>query len=297
MTLFVLGNAAADRFYDLPHLPRPGETLLARHETHDLGGKGLNQAIMAARAGAAVSFWSVVGDDGAGERIRALLAAENIDGTHVLVRPGNTDQSIIFVAPSGENTIVSTATMARSVDSAHADQMLQSIGPGDLLLLQGNLTRDVTRHSMAAAAERGARTMINPAPIDFDYAGILPAAEIVVVNEVENETLSGTPDVTAGAAALVAHGVKTVVTTRGSDGAILTTSDGTQSFFPPAADAVDTTGAGDVFCGVFAAALARGMPPADACAWSVRAAAIAVTRRGTLRAFPDAAAVAACRDV
>lgn len=296
MTLFVLGNAAVDSIFELRHLPRPGETLLSQGESEDLGGKGLNQAIMAARAGASVSFWAAIGDDDAGQRILSRLRAESIGADTLLVRTGNTDRSMIFVAPSGENCIVSTASMARSIDRGYAQDMLTHIADGDLLLLQGNLSREVTRFSVTSAAKRGARTLINPAPIHFDYAAMLPDVDTLVVNEIENRTLSKMPDVAAGAAKIVAQGVKTVVTTCGAAGALLTTADGMQRFAPPTVEAVDTTGAGDVFCGVLAAALAQGMDPADACPWAVRAAALAVTRLGTSRAFPDAVQVAGCRN-
>ncbi len=296
MTLFVLGNAAVDTFYEVPHLPRPGETLIAGQAVDDLGGKGLNQAVMAARAGASVSFWSAVGVDEAGRRIRAQLREENIDTRTLRAEPGDTDRSLIFVAPSGENSIVSTAAMARSIGPDCVTRMLEDMTGRDLLLAQGNLTRDATHDSLKEAAGRGIRTLLNPAPIDFDYADILPLADVIIVNEVENRTLSGRNEPATGSAALIERGAKLVITTRGAAGALLTTAEGAKQFESPVVDTVDTTGAGDVFCGVFAGALAQGVVALDdACGWAVRAAAIAVTRRGTLRAFPSASEVAACR--
>lgn len=294
MTLHILGNAAVDAFYEVPDLPRPGETLLARRETYDLGGKGLNQAVMAARTGATVAFWSAVGDDPHGADITARLQTENID-SHVTVRTGATDRSIIFVAASGENSIVSTAGQVHAIDRTYADRMLDAMAPGDALLLQGNLVHDITKHALNQAKATGVRTLINPAPIDFAYHDVLPAADVVIVNEIENLTLSGQNNAADGAAALVSHGMTTVVTTLGAAGVLLTTADGTQTFTAPQVATVDTTGAGDVFCGVFAGALTLGMTPTDACGWSVRAAAQAVTRHGTMAAFPDATEVAACR--
>ena len=295
MTLFVFGNAAVDTSYEVPHLPQPGETLLAQTETHDLGGKGLNQAIAAARAGARVSFWSAVGNDAPGHEIRERVTAENIDGAGILEHAGGTDRSMIFVGPTGENTIVSTGRMAHSIYAACAQRMLDSLGPGDLLLMQGNLGKNVTGQCIRAASRRGVHTLLNPAPIDFDYLDILSDVGTLILNEIENQTVSGESDAGMGATALVRHGVKTVVTTLGPEGASLTTARGTQRFAAPVVDAVDTTGAGDVFCGVFAAAIARGMSQAQACAWSVRAASVGVTRRGTLRAFPSADEIGLCR--
>ncbi len=295
MTLFVFGNAAIDFLYEVPHLPRPGETLLSRCETRDLGGKGLNQAIAAARAGAAVSLWSAVGNDRPGQEIRERVAAENIDGAAILQRRGDTDRSMIFVDPTGENIIVSTCVMARSLEMADARRLLDTTAPGDLLLMQGNLCRDVTAQCLKAASARGLRTVLNPAPIDFDYADILPAAGTVIVNEIESATLSGRTDPEAGAAMLLECGVSAVVTTLGSAGALLTAAGGGRHVAAPPLEAVDTAGAGDVFCGVFAAAMAQGMDQRQACEWSVRAAALAVTRHGTLHAFPTAGEIASCQ--
>ena len=295
MTLHVLGNAAVDLIYQVPHLPRPGETLLAKNEFSDLGGKGLNQAIMAARTGAPTAFWSAIGDDAPGAAITARLNDEAIDPRRVAVRPGPTDRSIIYVAPSGENTIVSTAAHAHAITPADTDALLGALAPGDLLLLQGNLTSTTTRHVANEATAAGARTLINPAPVEFNYDDIIPAAAVVIVNQIENRTLSGNADPTQGAETLVARGAGVVVTTRGAAGATLTTAAGTKTFAAPNVAAIDTTGAGDVFCGVFAGALALDTPPADAVTWAVAAAARAVTRHGTSAAFPTATEVAASR--
>lgn len=295
MTLFVFGNAAVDILHAVPHLPRPGETLLSRGETRDFGGKGLNQAIAAARAGATVSFWSAVGDDRPGQEIRQRVVAENIDATAIAQCRGETDRSMIFVAPGGENTIVSTCHLAHSLGLADARRLVEAMAPEDILLLQGNLSKDVTAQSLTAASRRGLATLLNPAPIDFDFTDLLAAVATVIVNEGENATLSGRTDPEAGAAALLELGADTVVTTLGSAGALLTTAAGCRHIAAPDVGAVDTAGAGDVFCGVFAAATAHGLDKMPACEWAVRAAAIAVTRHGTLSAFPTAGEIAACR--
>jgi ribokinase len=153
--------------------------------------------------------------------------------------------------------------------------------------MQGNLTRAVTAACLDRAREAGARTMLNPAPIAFDYEGLWPAVCIAVVNEVESALLTGIGDPTTAAQALRRSGVDTVVTTLGAEGVSMVDGDGEHRVPAPQIEAVDTTGAGDVFCGVLAAALETPLEWAPALRWAVAAASVSVTRRGTASAFPS----------
>jgi ribokinase len=159
--------------------------------------------------------------------------------------------------------------------------------PADLLLMQGNLTRKVTAFCLDRARETGARTMLNPAPIAFDYGGLWPAVGIAVVNEVESALLTAIGDPTTAAQALRRSGVGTVVTTLGAEGVSLADGDGERRVPAPRVEVVDTTGAGDVFCGVLAAAVEMRLDWDTALRWAVGAASVSVTRRGTASAFPS----------
>ena len=288
MTVLVIGNATVDVSFEVDHLPEPGETLLARSRLLDAGGKGLNQAVVARRAGAAVVYVAAIGDDPDAEVIRRRLAGEGMDEDHLLVRSGATDQSIIYLGPGGENSIVSTAGMAASLRAGEAAGLVEALGAGDILLMQGNLSRETTQECLARARGRGARTVLNPAPIAFDYGGLWPLVDVAVVNEVESRILSGVSDPAHAARRLIAFGVGAVVVTIGADGAFLVTRDAATSVPAPRVEAVDTTGAGDVFCGVLVAALAHGRLLAEAVPRAVAAASLSVTRRGTSSAFPTA---------
>jgi ribokinase len=293
MTILVIGNATVDLSFEVDHLPRPGETLLARSRMIDAGGKGLNQAIVAHRAGADVAYVTAIGEDQEGEIVSRRLLDEEMDIAHLQVRKGATDQSIIYLDPKGENAIVSTAAMAASLGTLDAEVPLASLKPGDLLLMQGNLSRTTTEACLIEARRRGARTLLNPAPIAFDYAGLWPMVDVAIVNEVESRVLGGIEPHDAAARRLLELGTGAVIVTLGAAGALVVTRDAVRPVPAPAVPVVDTAGAGDVFCGVLAAALAQGRNLVDAVPLAVAAASLAVTRRGTSSAFPSAAELAA----
>ena len=166
--VFVLGNATLDITQRVAHLPRPGETLIGEAPTRSAGGKGLNQAIMSARAGATTIFSAAIGDDADGARLRAALAREPIARLDWLTSAAPTDISTIWVDAQGQNVIVSSNTAARAISPPQIAALLGEITAGDWLLLQGNLSQATTSEAAAQATRRGARVAVNPAPIDFD---------------------------------------------------------------------------------------------------------------------------------
>ena len=293
MTLLVVGNATVDVSFELEALPRPGETLLARGRMVDAGGKGLNQAVVARRAGAEVIYVAAIGDDPEADFIHARLAAEGLPGADLLCRSGPTDQSIIYLDRHGENMIVSTADRARSLTGAQVSERFERLGRGDLLLLQGNLARATTEDCLARGRASGMFTLLNPAPIDYPYAGLWPLVDLAVVNDVEAATLGGDGAPAESARRLLFAGAGAVVATLGPKGALIVEGARTTSVPAATVAVVDTAGAGDVFCGVLAAALSEGRPLPDAVAWAVAAASLSVTRRGTSSAFPTPAELVA----
>ena len=283
----VVGNCTLDIAYHVPRFPRPGETVLAGGSARDLGGKGANQAVAAARSGAPVAFCAAVGADENGDAMRARLVEEGVGTDHLATPPVPTDESIIYVTPEGENSIVSTHAAAASMDMALARPALEAAGAGDVLLMQGNLAHDVTRACLEEGRRRRAVTVLNPAPIQYGYEAIWPFVDCAIVNEVESEHLGGSADPVTAARRLAERGVRHVVVTLGARGALVAEGKATREIATDPVEAVDTTGAGDVFCGVFAASLARGLAVAPAARGAVRAATLSVTRHGTQRAFPS----------
>jgi ribokinase len=286
--LLVLGNAGIDLVCPVPHLPRAGETLVADGQARAPGGKGLNQAVVAARAGAAVHFTAPVGRDGAADELRAILGAEPFVGLSLLPQAAPTDLSLLMVARDAENCILTLGAAADALSAREAEAAVAELGPRDMLLLQGNLSFEATAAAMRAALARGAQVMLNTAPLRWDMAPLLPLCALVVANAGEAESLTGRR-AAAAAEALHRAGAACAVVTLGAGGCASAGVEGNRHHPAHAAQAVDTTGAGDTFCGVLAARLLAGQPLAAAADMAQRAAALAVSRPGAFAALPSAA--------
>jgi ribokinase len=293
MTVHVVGNACLDTLYRLQRFPEPGETMVADGMAEDLGGKGLNQAVAAARTGARVRLLAAVGTDAVGEAVAQRLVAEGIDAAGLVRLDGPTDRSMIQVDAAGENTIVSVTACADRFAPPQGTDLDTALKPGDLLLMQGNLRIAAVRDGFTLARRRGAGTVLNPSPIRDSYAGVLPLTDLLVVNRGEACRLGGDPDPHRAAQALLRRGASMVVVTLGAAGASVLTMDGRQDHPAPAVTAADTAGAGDLLCGVLAGLLDRGVAIEAALPVAIRAAAIGVSRPGVLSSFPTRAEIAA----
>ncbi|MGI9331882.1 MAG: ribokinase [Gammaproteobacteria bacterium] len=285
--VFVIGNCTVDLFFRLRRFPGPGETLLADEHLEDFGGKGANQAMVAARSGVPVCFATAVGKDAAGAGFRARLEREGLALDHVRQLGPSTDKSVIHVSLDGENCIVSSHAAAARLGIEEVADLLAVIGDADFLLMQGNLSSELTRHCLERGRSRGATTLLNPAPINYSFERIWPIASTVVLNVVEVQALTRKSDAAAGARQLNAAGVERVIVTLGAAGVLSITSDEVLEIPPVSVKAVDTTGAGDVFCGTYVAGLALGHDPTVCLQAANEAAALSVTRAGTQSAFPS----------
>jgi ribokinase len=283
--IHVIGNAALDSVIRVERLPRPGETIVALQASEDLGGKGANQAIVAARCGAPVRLVAPIGDDAMGARIRSSLAREGVLTDGMTTSPYGTDRCVITVDSHGENTILSLVGAARNFDPIAETRIGSWITPEDLVVMQGNLRPRVTRDCLALAKSKGATTVLNPSPTyaaqDYDWTLV----DLVLVNRGEAIELAG--GAAEGAAReLRKKGAGAVVLTLGADGAVLFSADAFRVGAPQVV-AIDAVGAGDVFCGVLIAANALGRNWRDALAAAAEAASISVTREGVLASFPS----------
>jgi ribokinase len=268
----VLGSANADRVVRVRHLPAPGETLTATGARTHPGGKGANQAVAAARAGARVHLHACLGDDANGQLLRGWLGGEGIDLANVRTVDAPTGNAVVTVDASGENTVV-VVPGANALVSA----TLLDLGPGDVLVLQQEVPESTVHAALVHARQRGATSLLSCAPFRPVAAATLAMATGVLVNAGELAALGGQvarePD-------------QWLVVTQGAQGADLLDGSGAQRVNSPAVRAVDTTGAGDCLAGVLAAGLARRLPIAEALAHAVRAAALSVTAAGAGPSMP-----------
>ena len=283
----VLGNVTIDEAMAAESWPSAGQTVVVGPPRRDLGGKGANQALMLSRSGAPVRFVAAVGHDAEAEWIASRLRELALEAELARVKAA-TDRSLIFVSPTGENAIASTIGAAAALTGEFARKAAGALGPGGLLLMQGNLSWEATRAALAAARAAGARTAFNPSPLQPGFSALLPLIDLLVVNEGEAERLGGAGEPEAVAQALRRAGVGAVALTLGERGSLFV--DEMQAIRTPALPArvVDTTGAGDAFAGVLVGALYhRRLAPLAALAAATAAAALTVQRPGAASAFPS----------
>ena len=270
--VLVLGSLNVDLVTRVERHPRPGETVLGEGLRRLAGGKGANQAVAAVTAGATVAMAGCVGDDDGGRAYRARLAALGVDVSAVRVVAGTeTGHALIQVADDGENSIVVVPGANAALDGREVEAV-DALGPGDVLLLQLEVPLPVVCTAARRAAGRGARVVLNVAPYAALPPDVVAIGDPVVANEHEMQALAE-----AGAQPA------SLLVTFGGNGA---SWDGATvpAHVVDAADVVDTTGAGDAFCGALAAALAAGRTREEALATALAAGADAVRREG---AQPD----------
>ena len=276
----VIGSANLDVVARCQRHPMPGETLLGTSLAEHAGGKGLNQAVAAARSGARTTMIGAVGTDEPGVRLRAVLDDNGIDSSYVAVSNDITGRAIIVVDDHGENTIVVVPGANGAV------RLPQALPRCRVVVAQLEVPLATVTAGFAAARAAGAMTVLNPAPAADLTAELLGLADVVVPNEHELELLGG-------ADRLIELGVRALVVTRGAQGVDLITPEGRQHVAPFRVSVVDTTGAGDAFCGSMCARLAAGDDLATAVRWGAAAGALATTVAGAVPAQPTASAIEA----
>ncbi|WP_281352751.1 PfkB family carbohydrate kinase [Mycobacterium botniense] len=237
----VVGSVNMDLVLDVDTLPRPGETVLAKSAWSTPGGKGANQAVAAARAGAQVQFVGAVGDDPAAARLRAHLAENGVGDDGLISVPGSSGTAVVLVEATGENAII-VAPGANHHLELHAPQLRAIVANCDVLLVQLEIRVATAIAAAREARSGGATVLVNASPTGHDpneLAELAALTDVLVVNQTEAE-----------------HWLWPVehrVVTRGAAGATYSTAGNDFAVPTPAVEAVDTSGAGDVFAGVLAA--------------------------------------------
>lgn len=278
MTIWNLGSINIDYGYRLPHLPHPGETLSATAFHKGLGGKGANQSLAAARAGAAVVHLGAAAR--ADDWLLGRLTASGVDMTHIVRHHDQpTGHAIILLDDAGENSIVIHGGANRTLQQDQFKSAIARMKGGDFLLMQNETNLQVEMAEVAA--RRAVRVVYSAAPFEIEaLRAVLPHVSIIAVNEGEaaqlTDALGGDPD------------VEGMLVTRGSDGAEYRDLRGDRHFEVPSfpVEVVDTTGAGDCFAGYFIAGLDKGDDIPVALRRAAAAAALKVTRSGAGEAIP-----------
>ena len=294
--VLVVGSINTDLVAYVERLPEPGETVGGARFAETAGGKGANQAVAAARAGASCVLHGAVGDDAYGRARIADLTAAGVGVGHVAVLPDErSGVALIYVDARGENQIA-VAPGANGAFRLDVEDFGAEVGPDDVVLLQNEIDPGVTTAAIGLARERGAAVMWNIAPalrsVGEAERAAIAQVDYLVVNAGELEALlarrHGESAAEGARRAVPELGCSQVLLTLGAGGAVLADARGAHRQSAAPVQAVDTVGAGDCFAGVFAASVATGREPLSALRRAVAAAGVCVTREGAQRAMPSA---------
>jgi ribokinase len=294
----VMGSFVADLAFRTDKLPASGETVMGASFQLGPGGKGSNQAVAAARAGAKVSFISKLGNDPFGDMARATYLKEDIDTRHLLSTKTATGAAAILInAHTGDNSIIVVPGACFELTPDEVDTMKDLIAASAIFVTQLELSLPTVEHGLKLAHSHNVPTILNPAPACKLPQSIFQYCDYITPNESEAEILTGikvtsVEDAQRAAKVLLGFGVRNVIITLGAQGAYLYNA--TTSLLVPAADAgpvVETTGAGDAFTGGLAVSLAEGANFLHAVRFGCAVAGISVTRPGTAPSMPTRAEV------
>lgn len=291
--LTVLGSINIDHILTLTEFPHPGETQPGHDYQQTFGGKGANQAVAAARAGITTQFIAAVGNDEMGRIIVNALKKECIlTDTIAVITDSKTGIALIFVNQQGENEIGIYGGANSRIDASLLVQYRHQIIESDMLLLQLEIPIAAIELAVQWANEADIPVILNCAPAMPLKKSLLAQISIIIANQSEAELLTGIRIVdnhrTPKQAASILHqkGIATVIITLGVRGIFVSSNDSSYNIAAHSVKVADTIGAGDTFCGAFAAALLEGKSLAEAVQFGNCAAAISVTRKGTQLAIP-----------
>lgn len=285
--ILVIGSSNTDMTVKSSHLPAPGETVMGDRFVMGPGGKGANQAVAAARLGGDVTFICKVGRDVFGEKAIEGYRKDNIDTQHIMLSDQPSGVALILVDGGGENSISVAPGANGDLTPADIESKADIIRSADILILQLEIPMESVEKAVSIAKEAGVYVILNPAPAKRLPVGLLENVSLLTPNQSELEILTGIKgDVRAGLDALVERGVGEVILTLGSRGSMVYSGD--EPVLIPAlkVDAVDTTAAGDTFCGALAVAISEVKSLTDAARFATCASALTVQKMGAQVSIP-----------
>ena len=301
--IVVVGSLNIDLIFRVPKLPAPGETRLASDFLQTFGGKGANQAVMAARLGAAVSLIGKVGDDGFGASYLRHLQQEGVNtGGVSAVAEAATGLASICVDDNSANCIIVHSGANSLLLIGDVRKHAEKLRSAAMVIAQLETPMDATTEAFRIARSAGVPTLLNPAPAQPLSRELLGFTTLLIPNEHELKELSGhtcrsDEETLAAARSLREQGPETVIVTLGERGSVICDNEVARHILAPKVKVVDTTGAGDAFCGALAVGVAENQQFDAAVRFATHAAALAVTRPGTQVSFPHRADVVAAMRV
>jgi ribokinase len=290
--IVVVGSCNTDMVIKADRLPVPGETILGGTFLMNSGGKGANQAVAAARLGGNVTLVSKTGNDVFGKQSVMLYASENIKTDYIFSDPKHpSGVAMITVDSNGENCIVVASGANAYLTPTDIDIASGEIESSDLVLMQLEIPIETVEYVAELATKKGIKVILNPAPARTLSNDLLKHLYIIIPNKSEAEILSGIKvtdiDSAKQAADIIsAKGVDIVVITLGSQGALIKENASFQFVEAVKVEAVDTTAAGDTFCGAVCVGLSEGKTILDSVKMAVRSASLTVTRMGAQSSLP-----------
>ena len=288
----VVGSAMMDLTAYADVLPEPGQTLAGQLFTTGFGGKGANQAVMAAHCGAEVHFIGKLGNDVFGNAIADNFVKVGIDSQYVGRSDTPNGVAHIWVDGNGENRIIIIPGANHEIEVDKATEAINSIIDLSVVVAQCEIKQEVTLAAFKAAKARGCTTILNPAPYQEISAELLALCDWIIPNETEFRELHGELPTSDETLKSFRPGKNSIVTL-GSQGAVYISTNGhLTKVVAPKVTAVDTTGAGDAFVGSFAYSLASGKDPVAAMTLGIKVATLSVTRKGAQSSYPDQAEIA-----
>ena len=285
--IVVIGSSNTDMTIKGDRLPKPGETVLGGEFRMGPGGKGANQAVAAQRLGADVSFICKVGRDIFGDNAIAGYQKEGIDCSRILRSDKASGTALILVDGNAENCIAVAPGANADLTPEDVDSVADVIRSADYLILQLEIPVESVLRAAKIAHEAGVYVILNPAPACHLPDELFGYISLITPNQTESALLSGVGDnLDAAVEKLMQLGVKDVVVTLGSKGSLVI-SEGTRALVPSLkVKAVDTTAAGDTFCGALCVALSEGCSLVDAAGFATKASALTVQKMGAQDSIP-----------
>ena len=288
MSVIVIGSLIIDNTIYVQKLPERGETTFAKSSLISYGGKGANQALAAHLAGGRVNLIGSVGSDSEGESYKRHLEQMGIDSTFVTTSQNHeTGSAFITVDDSGENSIVVNSGANQNLNRNHIEKSIDLIKTSEIMLLQQEVPKETVQYACEVGKKYGLKILMNPSPLSpfFDVNNF--PSDILILNEVEAEQLSGEKNPLKSMEMFDEFELESVIITQG-DGPIIfkNSSERIRQFQPPKVQPIDTVGAGDTFAGTFATALSTKKSITDSIRYAGIAASISVTKPGAQGAMP-----------